>query len=234
MGYLDNSSITVDAILTIKGRELLARNDGSFDITQFALGDDEIDYTLFNESHPNGTQYAAEAIENMPLIEALPNGANMLQSKLITLNINTSAIPYISANYDETSGITIKKGQQVTVTPSTYNLLGANQAGVEAAGYIFTIIDSRLQDVFALSAQQEPTGETQGRLGGYGGTGNEMSPYSNVATIKAVGPGQSLRLRATTNNALFSVSTTSRSTSLIIEGATTGAKLTLPLTVTST
>ena len=78
MGYLDNTSITVDAILTMKGRELLARNDGSFNITQFALGDDEIDYTLFNENHPNGTQYAAEAIENMPLIEAIPNGQNML------------------------------------------------------------------------------------------------------------------------------------------------------------
>ena len=44
MGYLDNSSITVDAILTKRGRELLARNDGSFQITQFALGDDEVDY----------------------------------------------------------------------------------------------------------------------------------------------------------------------------------------------
>ena len=68
MGYLDNTSITVDAILTKKGRELLARNDGSFQITQFALADDEIDYSMFNENHPNGTQYAAEAIENMALI----------------------------------------------------------------------------------------------------------------------------------------------------------------------
>ena len=65
MGYLDNSSITVDAILTKRGRELLARNDGSFRITQFALGDDEIDYTLFNENHPNGSQFSGEAIENM-------------------------------------------------------------------------------------------------------------------------------------------------------------------------
>ena len=62
MGYLDNSSITVDAILTKRGLELLARNDGSFRITQFALGDDEIDYTLFNEYHPNDTQYSAESI----------------------------------------------------------------------------------------------------------------------------------------------------------------------------
>ena len=42
MGYLDNKSITVDAILTKRGRELLSRNDGSFQITQFALSDDEL------------------------------------------------------------------------------------------------------------------------------------------------------------------------------------------------
>ena len=46
MGYLDNSSITVDAILTKKGRELLAKGDGSFQITKFALSDDEVDYNL--------------------------------------------------------------------------------------------------------------------------------------------------------------------------------------------
>jgi len=54
MGYLNNSVVTVDAILTKKGRELLARGDGSFKITQFALSDDEIDYTLYNTSHPSG------------------------------------------------------------------------------------------------------------------------------------------------------------------------------------
>ena len=106
MGYLDNSSITVDAILTKRGRELLSRNDGSFRITQFALGDDEIDYSLFNESHPNGTQYSSEAIENMPLIEAIPNGANSMNSKLITLTRGANAIPYISHNYG-TTGVTL-------------------------------------------------------------------------------------------------------------------------------
>ena len=57
MGYLDNSIVTVDAILTKKGRELLARGDGSFKITQFAVSDDEIDYTLYNPTHPQGSQY---------------------------------------------------------------------------------------------------------------------------------------------------------------------------------
>ena len=54
MGYLSNTTITVDSILTKKGRELLARGDGSFKITQFSVSDDEIDYTLYNPTHPSG------------------------------------------------------------------------------------------------------------------------------------------------------------------------------------
>ena len=51
MGFLDNSTnnIIVDAVLTDFGRELLARNDGSFSIVKFAFGDDEVDYTLIEK-----------------------------------------------------------------------------------------------------------------------------------------------------------------------------------------
>ena len=70
MGYLNNSVITIDAILTTKGRELLAANDGSFRITQFALADDEIDYTLYNPNNPSGSAFYGEAIDNIPLLEA--------------------------------------------------------------------------------------------------------------------------------------------------------------------
>ena len=54
MGYLSNSSVVVDAILTDKGRELLSQNNGSFQITQFSLSDDEVDYNLYNPNHPSG------------------------------------------------------------------------------------------------------------------------------------------------------------------------------------
>ena len=223
MGYLDNSSITVDAILTMKGRELLARNDGSFNITQFALGDDEIDYTLFNENHPNGTQYAAEAIENMPLIEAIPNGQNMLLSKLITLSRNTSAIPNIETNF--TNGVSVRKGQQITIKPTTYNLQGANQAGQES-GYIFTIINAQYQDVIRIDQKTQSTMGLQNPKG--------IEKYFTVPTTRSVGPGSNCIIKATTNNALFSTTVTSVSTSIIVEGADTGAKVTIPFTVTST
>ena len=68
MGYLSNTSVVIDAILTKKGRELLARNDGSFQITQFSLSDDEVDYTLYNPNHPSGSAFYGEAIQNLSLI----------------------------------------------------------------------------------------------------------------------------------------------------------------------
>ena len=81
MGYLNNSVITVDAILTTKGRQLMAKNDGSFKITQFALSDDEIDYTLYNPNHPSGSAYYGEAITSMPLLEAFPLETQIMRSE---------------------------------------------------------------------------------------------------------------------------------------------------------
>ena len=98
MGYLNNQLITVDAILTKKGRELLAKGDGSFDITQFALSDDEVDYTLYNPNHPSGSAFYGEAIENMPLLEAFPDEAQMMKYKLVTLPRQTAKMPILAGS----------------------------------------------------------------------------------------------------------------------------------------
>ena len=66
MGFLNNTAVTLDAILTRKGRELLARGDGTFKITQFALSDDEIDYTLYNPNHPSGSGFYGEHFQMKP------------------------------------------------------------------------------------------------------------------------------------------------------------------------
>ena len=133
MGYLNNQVVTVDAILTKKGRELMARGDGSFDIRQFALSDDEVDYTLYNPNHPSGSAYYGEAIENMPLLEAFPDESQMMKYKLVTLNRGTSTMPTLSVP----TNITIGNGVPDTIIPSTTNYLNSN--GPEAAGYQFTI-----------------------------------------------------------------------------------------------
>ena len=210
MGYLDKTSITVDAILTKRGRELLARNDGSFNITQFALGDDEIDYSLFNENHPNGTQFSAEAIENMPLIEAIPDGANSMNSKLITLSRPVTAIPYIRVS---TSYTGLKRGDSAIVDPTTFNANNNNEQ------YIFTVLDSRLFDTIDAG-----TGVS---------TGTSIEPFSNLASSRTV-EGTSLTLIATNDDYLFSDTITSRSTSVIIEGKLSGARLSVPVTISTT
>ena len=131
MGYLNNQVITVDAILTKKGRELLAKNDGSFRITQFAVADDEIDYTLYNPSHPSGSTFYGEAIENMPLLEVFPDDTQIMKYKLATLPRGTAKLPVLDLGY---SAITLKQGASLAITPQTLNFLGAAQAN-ETSGY---------------------------------------------------------------------------------------------------
>lgn len=125
MGYLDNSTVTVDAILTNKGREILA-SGGRLNITKFALSDDEIDYDLWNPQHTLGTNYYGAVIENMPVLEALPDETQMLRYKLVTLPKDVIGIPVISVSPATISFTSLK--QELTVTPSTLNLTGGNSA----------------------------------------------------------------------------------------------------------
>jgi len=125
MAYLDNTEITVDAILTKKGREKLASGDG-LNITQFALGDDEIDYTLYEPAHPKGSAYYDTAIKAIPITEASPDETQVLRYKLVTLPKGTSKIPKVefgvpSISVNQTSG-------QVTLSPTT-SPSGNTQAG---------------------------------------------------------------------------------------------------------
>lgn len=147
MGYLDNSSITVDAILTKKGRELLARGQNEFVITQFALADDEIDYGLYNTEHPLGTAYYGAAIENMPIVEALPDETLMLKYKLVTLPRGTVRIPVISVAQ---TNVTIDSGQSFTIQPQTVNFSGGNSQ----YGYTAILSDSDAGTLYA--TQQAP------------------------------------------------------------------------------
>ena len=136
MGYLDNSSITVDAILTKKGRELLARGRNEFNITQFALADDEVDYDLWNPEHPLGTAYYGTVIENLPLTEAVPDDTQVMKYKLVTLPKGTPNIPVVSIG--GTNAISLTQGQTYTITPSTITFPSANQT----FGYTAILSDS--------------------------------------------------------------------------------------------
>lgn len=125
MGYLDNTTVTVDAILTNKGREILA-SGGRLNIVKFALADDEVDYDLWNPAHTLGTNYYGAVIENMPVLEALPDETQMLRYKLLTLPKDVIGIPVISISPSTVSFTSLT--QEVTITPSTLNLQGGNSS----------------------------------------------------------------------------------------------------------
>ena len=134
MGVLDNTSVTVDAILTKKGREKLAKGEGQFRITKFALGDDEIDYNLYDVTHPNGSNFYGEAIENMNLLEAVPDQNLSLRFKLTDVSNGSggSTTAYVMsltpANTTLNDNIT-----SVSITPTISGYDGDYSYSIEGA-----------------------------------------------------------------------------------------------------
>jgi hypothetical protein len=217
MGYLNNSVVTIDAILTKKGRELLARSDGSFRITQFSLADDEIDYTLYNPNHPSGSAFYGEAIENMPLLEAFPDETQIMKYKLVTLPRGTSKMPVLDLGY---SAVILKQGASLSITPQTLNYLGNNQV-FETNGYTAIVSDVRVLNNFT----------------GVGVNTPEAAALNSTTTIgtnvsKTV-VGTTISLTATTLNTLFGPNTALYAT-LTVTGRDSGARVTIPLTITKT
>jgi len=214
MGYLNNSVVTVDAILTKKGRELLARGDGSFKITQFALADDEIDYTLYNPTHPLGSAFYGEAIESLPLLEAFPDETQIMKYKLTTLPRGTAKLPILDLGF---SAIRLKQGASLAITPQTLNYLGSSQT-FEAGGYVATIADARVLSTF----------------NGVGLNTVEAERLNSTTTLgtnvsKTV-LGTSINLSATTINTLFGTNDSLQTTITVI-GRDSGARLTIPVTI---
>jgi hypothetical protein len=215
MGYLNNQIITVDAILTKKGRELLAKNDGSFRITQFALSDDEIDYTLYNPTNPSGSAYYGQAIEGMPLLEAFSDETQIMKYLLTTLPRGTAKMPIINIGY---TNITLKQGASLSITPQTLNYLGGSQT-YETSGYNFTIGDVRTMSVF-------------------NGVGINTTAATSLNSTTTLGTnvsktviGTTLNMTGTTINTLFG-SQTQLQTILIVQGRDSGARVTIPITIT--
>lgn len=87
MAFLDNSGdIILDAVLTDAGRKRLAQGDGTFRVVKFALSDDEIDYGLFNKTHPSGSSYYDLEIMQTPVLEAFTNNTSSLKHKLVSMS----------------------------------------------------------------------------------------------------------------------------------------------------
>lgn len=225
MGYLNNSVITVDAILTKKGRELLAQGRGNFNITQFALSDDEVDYDLWNPSHPEGSDYFGAVIENMPITEAIPDETQSMKYKLITLEKSTVAIPYINFVKPGGSSITINYSTQNPQT-GTYiefetkqytGKIGADN--LKAQTYSATILDTTYIDLLPAGA----------------GSGVRTSTSGNSKTISglsSVDGTDVLRLSLLGKELQEIINGSSKSTKVIITNELYGSRFVLPVTYT--
>ncbi|MBM4210796.1 MAG: hypothetical protein FJ187_09645 [Gammaproteobacteria bacterium] len=193
----------------------MARNDGSFQITQFSLADDEIDYTLYNPTHPSGSAFYGEAIEAMPILQAYPNDTEIMRYKLITLPRGTAKIPVLDLGY---TSITLKQGASLAITPQTLNYLGATST-FEQSGYTATIGDVR----------------TMASFNGVGINTPEATSLNSTTTIgtnvsKTV-IGTTINLTATTVNTLFGTNS-SLFTTLVVTGRDSGARISIPVTIT--
>jgi hypothetical protein len=214
MGYLNNTTVTLDAILTKKGRELMAKNDGSFRITQFALSDDEIDYTLYNPEHPSGSAFFGEAIEKMPVLEAFPDETQIMKYKLVTLPRGTSKLPILDVGY---ASISLRQGASLNINPQTLNYLGTSTT-FEASGYTATIGDVRTLSNFQGTGINTPEAEA---------LNTSTTTGTNVSKTVV---GTNITLTATTTNTLFG-NNNSVTTQLTILGRDSGARLTVPVTI---
>lgn len=211
MGYLSNTTVLVDCILTRRGRELLSKGNNEFNITQFALADDEVDYTLWNPDHPLGNDYYGIVIENLPITEAVPDETQNLKYKLVTLPRKTIRIPVISVPQ---TNVTLNPGQSVTITPQTINYTDGNTT----YGYSFTLADS---DVCGMYVDSVAPGQQ------YAGTGNVVAPAMSQNEL-----GQSLTLNGKSVVITANMLTlAARSTTLTIIGNETGGRIVVNITV---
>lgn len=212
MGYLNNNQITVDAILTRRGRELLARGRNEFQITHFALADDEIDYSLWNTDHPLGTAYYGITLENMPLTEAVVDETQMMKYKLVTLPKRTVRIPIISVGQ---TAVTLTNGEEITISPRTINFEGGNTT----FGYTATLSDS---DVASFVGVTRTPAQNNGQDAA-ASTPRTITDTEAAQAISVTGLSFTLKAKGSTLN--------QRKATLAIVGNETGGRVSISLTV---
>lgn len=206
MGLLNNTNIVVDAVLTRKGRELLARGMNEFNITHFALADDEIDYSLWNPDHPLGTSHYGATIEAMPITEAVVDETQVMRHKLVTLPKKTIRIPVVSV---PNTTITLNPGQDDLIRPDTINYKDGNST----YGYTAVLSDS---DVAILEVV-EPTIATRSL------SAPLISSLETGQSVSLI--GKTFRIRA--KGAISSPKTTT----LTIYGNETGGQVVMTINV---
>jgi hypothetical protein len=158
MGFIDSSSSIVVAILTTDGRNALAKNDGSFRISKFSFGDDEINYSLYNPITDDDTD-----ILNLPILEPSSNAKTALKYRLITLPKGSLSIGFLVALPNELI-LTSKGGVAGISSPRQGAISVQTVEGFDYNGYIATSRDPNIASVVISNIQNSPA--DNGQTGG--------------------------------------------------------------------
>lgn len=222
MGFINNTSYILNAVLTKKGKQYLAKSDGKFNISKFALSDDEIDYTLWDTAHPLGTDYYGAVLESTPMIEPCVDPEVVMKYKLITMPEGTKALPYISnvtpPSLLGSSALTtaynptlpnVWSYEDHVINPQTQGADGS----FTAEKYSFLVLNKNVVDV--------GVGQGENLNFNVGAVYNEESGRTSK---KVIGQVASIRTGEGTPG-------TSRETSIIITGQMSGAIYVLPVKV---
>jgi len=134
--WLDSSSSIVVAILTRKGRELIAKNNGEFRITHYSFGDDEINYQLYNAQTDSDTD-----ILNLPILEPSSNELTALRYRLVTLPQGSISTGYIVANPDS---LTLKNSNSFNNNIPSTGIITLEMKEAPESGYTVTTRDNRI------------------------------------------------------------------------------------------
>jgi len=207
MAYVDNKTITVDAVLTKRGRELLAQT-GNLNITSFALADDEVDYGLYNPNHPQGSAYYDIAIRNTPVFQPLSDETQSMKYKLVTLAQGVTSIPVISLNVQSIDLQKDNKSDSI-ISPTTnpaYNL---------TLGYTAILSNKKVGTLIVDQSNASGT------------TTNTVPSFANdlISTTSQVVVGN--RFKFVPNTSL----TVTTSTTITIVGNESGGSIAIPVTV---
>jgi hypothetical protein len=208
MAYLDNKTITVQAILTNKGRQLLAQN-GTLNITSFALADDEINYNLYQPNHPLGSAYYDLAIRNTPILEPFSDETQALKHKLVTLPAGVTSVPIVTVAQSSIEMNKNYSAQQI-IAPST------NPTYDTTLGYTAIIVNKNVGTLTV--TQTNSLNSTSATIPSF--YGSAITEASQVVI--------GMQFQFIPNSNL----TTTTATNIIIIGNESGGSVTIPVTVT--
>jgi hypothetical protein len=212
MGFINNTSYILNAVLTKKGKEYLSKSSGNFNITKFALSDDEIDYTLWDEAHPLGTDYYGAVLESTPMLEPNVDPEVVMKYKLITLPEGTLSLPYISNMSQLTLEHKLRsvyndEGWQMTDFTFNPSTIGA-EGSFSGEKYSWLVLNSNVIDIKAGAIPENSSFSSMPV------TGVTYGEESGRLSKKVVGQKATVQAKQMTFN---------RETSIIVTGQRSGA-----------